>query len=198
MGLAAAGVMIFSGCGSSSASAPKGESKAQVSVKTNLKGKKSIVVYYSDTGNTKLVADEIGKKAGADVFRLELTNPYTKADLNYMDSNSRVSREHDDVSLRNNNTYTSDVKNWDSYEVVFLGYPIWWGEAAWTLNPFVRSHDFQGKTVIPFATSHSSGLGQSAEILKGIAGTGNWEEGMRFGEKTPASEVDSWLAGYGY
>ena len=85
------------------------------------------------------------------------------------------------------------VENWDEYDTVLIGYPIWWGIAAWPVNNFVLSNDFTGKTVIPFCTSASSGLGQSSELLEEMAGTGNWLEGRRFSERPSRSDVQSWV-----
>ena len=115
-----------------------------------------LVVYYSATGNTQNVANIIADITGGDLFELEPVEPYTDEDLNYSDENSRVSREHEDESLRNVELTSTTVDNWDSYDTVFIGYPIWWGEAAWPVDSFVENNDFTGKTVIPFATSASS------------------------------------------
>ena len=87
--------------------------------------------------------------------------------------------------------------NWDSYDTVFIGYPIWWGIAAWPVDSFVENNDFTGKTVIPFATSASSGLGESGQLLADMAGTGNWQEGMRFGSRPDEADVQEWVNGLG-
>ena len=139
-----------------------------------------LVVYYSATGNTENVANIIAETTGGDLFALEPVEPYTDEDLNYSDENSRVSREHEDESLRDVELASTTVDNWDSYDTVFIGYPIWWGIAAWPVDSFVENNDFTGKTVIPFATSASSGLGESGQLLAEMAGTGDWQEGMRF------------------
>ena len=136
-----------------------------------------LVVYYSATGNTQNVANIIADITGGDLFELEPVEPYTDEDLNYSDENSRVSREHEDESLRNVELTSTTVDNWDSYDTVFIGYPIWWGEAAWPVDSFVENNDFTGKTVIPFATSASSGMGESGQLLADMAGTGDWQEG---------------------
>lgn len=107
--------------------------------------------------------------------------------------NSRVSREHNDESLQDQAELTTiDADNWDSYETVFFGYPIWWGNAGWPVNQFVLNNDFSGKTVIPFCTSASSGIGESGELLADMAGTGDWQEGERFSSQPDESEVASW------
>lgn len=154
---------------------------------------KALVVYYSATGTTKRVAQLIADAIGADLFEVEPAEPYTTADLNYSDKNSRVSREHDDESLRDVVLVSAEVPDWDSYDTVFIGYPIWWGGAAWSMNGFVTANDFTGKTVIPFATAASSGMGDSGTDLAKLAGTGDWLDGQRFFSSTTADDIQSWL-----
>ena len=156
-----------------------------------------LVVYYSATGNTEGVANTIADITGGDLFELEPVEPYTDEDLNYSDENSRVSREHEDESLRNVELTSTTVDNWDSYDTVFIGYPIWWGEAAWPVDSFVENNDFTGKTVIPFATSASSGIGESGQLLADMAGTGDWQEGMRFRSGADEADVQEWVNGLG-
>ena len=105
--------------------------------------------------------------------------PYTSADLNWTDSSSRVNAEHNDPSKQDVKLAKNTVDNWTDYDTVFIGYPIWWGIAAWPVNDFVKNNDFTGKTVIPFCTSTSSGLGQSGTLLAEMANGGNWQEGPR-------------------
>ena len=140
-------------------------------------GSKVLVVYYSASGNTKRVAEDIAEAADGDLFEITPAEPYTTDDLNWTNSDSRVSREHDDESLRDVPLTTTEVENWDDYDTVFIGYPIWWGIAAWPVDTFVKNNDFTGKTVIPFATSSSSGMGQSGTLLSEMAGTGDWQDG---------------------
>ena len=102
-------------------------------------------------------------------------------------------REHDDESLRDIELVADAVENWDSYDTVFIGYPIWWGIAAWPVDGFVEANDFTGKTVIPFCTSSSSGLGESGELLAEMAGTGDWQEGQRFRSGASESDVAAWV-----
>ena len=158
---------------------------------------KTLVVYYSASGNTKRVAEDIAEAAGADLFEIVPTEVYTSDDLNWTNSDSRVSREHDDESLRDVPLTTTEVPDWDSYDTVFIGYPIWWGIAAWPVDGFVKANDFTGKTVIPFATSSSSGMGQSGSLLAEMAGTGDWQEGQRFSSGASSSDVQSWVNGLG-
>ena len=156
-----------------------------------------LVVYYSATGNTEAVAGYIAEATGGDLFELEPAEPYTDADLNWTDENSRVTLEHEDESLRDVELVADTVDNWDSYDTVFIGYPIWWGIAAWPVDTFVEANDFTGKTVIPFCTSSSSGLGQSGELLAEMAGTGDWQEGERFRSSASQEDVTEWVDSLG-
>lgn len=158
---------------------------------------KTLVVYYSASGNTARVAKDIAEAAGADLFEIVPTEVYTSEDLNWTNPDSRVSREHDDESLRDVPLTTTEVPDWDSYDTVFIGYPIWWGIAAWPVDTFVKNNDFTGKTVIPFATSSSSGMGQSGSLLADMAGTGEWQEGQRFSSGVSGDDVQSWVNGLG-
>lgn len=156
---------------------------------------KVLVVYYSATGSTKAVAETIANTAGADLFEITPVDPYTSDDLNWTDDNSRVSVEHNDESKRDVELTQVTPDNWDDYDTVFVGYPIWWGIAAWPVNNFVKGNDFSGKTVIPFCTSSSSGLGQSGDLLADMAGTGDWQDGERFSSGASSSNVESWVNG---
>ena len=158
---------------------------------------KTLVIYYSASGNTARVAKDIAEAAGADLFEIVPTEVYTSEDLNWTNPDSRVSREHDDESLRDVPLTTIEVPDWDSYDTVFIGYPIWWGIAAWPVDTFVKNNDFTGKTVIPFATSSSSGMGQSGSLLADMAGTGEWQEGQRFSSGVSSDDVQSWVNGLG-
>lgn len=155
----------------------------------------TLVVYYSATGNTEQVANYIADITGGDLFELEPVEPYTDDDLNYGNEDSRVSREYADESLRDVELVADTVDNWDSYDTVFIGYPIWWGIAAWPVDGFVEANDFTGKTVIPFCTSASSGLGESGELLAEMAGTGDWMEGQRFSSNVSEADVQEWIDG---
>lgn len=152
------------------------------------------MVYYSATGSTKAVAEKIAKNLNADTFELVPEKPYTSADLNWSDENSRVSSEHSDESKREVALVKSTPDNWEQYDTVYVGYPIWWGIAAWPVNGFVKANDFTGKTVIPFCTSASSGMGESGKQLSAIAGSGDWKEGERFSSSATESEISDWLS----
>ena len=154
---------------------------------------KVLVVYYSATGSTKKAAQAIADASGGDLFELVPTEPYTDADLNWRDDGSRVCRENEDVSLRDVELTYNSLEDFDSYDTIFIGYPIWWGIAAWPVNSFVQLNDFTGKTVIPFCTSASSGMGDSGNLLQEQAGSGNWQEGKRFSSATATEDIESWV-----
>ena len=181
---AAAGLFVV-GC-----TGEKNEEPAEVAASaTNV-----LVAYFSATGNTEGVATAIAERLGADVFAIEAAQPYTEADLNYNDDASRVSVERADGTNPELAQVTPD--GWDGCDTVLLGYPIWWGEAAWPLRTFVEGNDFGDKVVVPFCTSASSGIGGSAELLAELAGSGDWREGMRF-PAGAGDEAAAWVAGLG-
>lgn len=127
---------------------------------------KTLVIYFSATGNTKAAAEAIAAATDGDLLELEPAEPYTSADLDYNNADSRVSREHDDETLRDVALKTTTVANWADYDTVYIGYPIWWGIAAWPVDTFVKANDFTGKTVIPFCTSGSSDTARAARSLR--------------------------------
>ena len=170
----------------------KTEAKAQAK---STGGKKILVAYYSATHNTENVAKAIASAKGADLFFIEPATPYSAKDLDYRDNSSRCVKEYNDPN-RNVPLKNAKPANWKDYDTIFVGYPIWWGLAAWPVETFMKENDFTGKTVIPFATSASSGMGDSADTLKKLAGgKGNWLEGRRFGGHPSDSSVKSWLDG---
>lgn len=204
LSLLIAGVMtvgLFSGCGtaekepSSSGTAQTAQTN-QTAQSTNEAAKgKILVVYYSATGTTEKVAGMIADAAGGALFELEPVQAYTAEDLDWTNSGSRVSREHENEAERDVELVAATVDDFQDVSVVYLGYPVWWGIAAWPVNNFVKNNDFSGKTVIPFCTSASSGIGDSGRLLSEMAGTGNWLEGKRFSSGTSAEEVREWLEG---
>ena len=157
-------------------------------------GGKVLVAYYSASGNTERVAQDIADATGGDLFEIVPIEVYSEEDLDWTNSDSRVSREHEDESLRDVALTTTEVSNWDEYDTVFIGYPIWWGIAAWPVDTFVEANDFTGKAVIPFCTSSSSGLGDSGNLLEEMAGTGDWQEGHRFSSGASDADAADWVA----
>ena len=156
-----------------------------------------LVAYFSATGNTERVANAIAEATGGDLFELTPADPYTDADLDWTDESSRVVREYENPEERDVALTVDTPDNWADYDVVYLGYPIWWGIAAWPVNDFVASNDFTGKTVIPFCTSSSSGLGESGQLLADLAGTGTWLEGERFRSSVSQEDVTAWVESLG-
>lgn len=151
-----------------------------------------LVAYYSAQGHTEAVAQMLADELGADLFEIMPEEPYTDDDLNWNDDESRVSVEHEDESQRDVPLAQATPDNWESYDTVLLGYPIWWGIAAWPTNGFASGNDFSGKTVIPFCTSASSPIGSSGEQLAELAGTGDWQEGRRFSSSASEDDVVAW------
>lgn len=168
------------------------ESNNNLSSESKNNNKNILVVYYSAQDHTKEVAIKIADNLDADIFKIEPKDEYTSDDLNYTDDNSRVVKEYNDESIRNVELKNTKVDNFDNYDTVLIGYPIWWGIAAWPVNNFVKNNDFTGKTVIPFCTSASSGLGNSGKLLEEMAGTGNWKDGHRFSSNVVDSDIKKW------
>lgn len=152
-----------------------------------------LVVYYSATGNTENAASYIAQATGGDLFAITPADPYTSADLDWTDADSRVVYEYENPEERDVALAQETPAGWDDYDVVFLGYPIWWGIAAWPVDGFVEANDFTGKTVIPFCTSSSSGLGESGDLLAELADAGTWLEGQRFRGGASQADVAAWV-----
>ena len=158
--------------------------------------RKNIVVYFSCTDNTKKIAEYIAESISADIYRIEPAVPYTSEDLNYGNADSRTSREQNDVSARPE--IAGALPDINGYENVYIGYPIWWGQAPKIMYTFVESCDLSGKTVIPFCTSGSSGIGTSAKNLQAAAASqATWLDGRRFAGSSPRSDVENWISGLG-
>ena len=159
-------------------------------------GKKSIVVYFSCTDNTKTIAEYVAESTAADIYRIEPSVPYTSADLDYGNDDSRTSKEQNDATARPE--ISGELPALDGYENVYIGYPIWWGQAPKILYTFVENCNLSGKTVIPFCTSASSGVGISATNLQAAdTSQATWLTGRRFSGSSPKSDVENWLAGLG-
>ncbi len=147
---------------------------------------KSIVVYFSATGNTKGVAQKIVAATGSETYEITAAQPYTAADLEYNDSNSRTSKETADPSVRPD--LGGIPIDFSPYTTVYLGYPIWWGDAPRIMSSFVEGVDLRNATIVPFVTSGSSSIGGSAKTLQGQANGGIWKAGNRI--DTFADDVD--------
>lgn len=150
-----------------------------------------LVAYFSASDTTKGIAEHIAGISDAELYEILPEQPYTSADLNYNDASSRSSREQNDAASRP--AISGGVENMEQYDVVFLGYPIWHGQAPKIIRTFLESYDFNGKTIIPFCTSHSSGIGSSASNLHSSAPNANWLEGKRFAGGTGRSSIEAWV-----
>ncbi|MBR3227382.1 MAG: flavodoxin [Erysipelotrichaceae bacterium] len=154
---------------------------------------KILVAYFSATGNTKEVAEKIAFITGADIYEIKALEEYTEDDLSYNSSTSRTTNEQNDPTCRP--AIGSETIDISSYKTVYIGYPIWWGDAPRIMDTFVETYDFEGKTVIPFCTSDNSGIGNSGKDLEALAGSGNWLEGQRFAAGATEDEVRAWIEG---
>ena len=154
--------------------------------KTDNSGK-TLVVYFSATGTTKAVAEKIAEYTKADIYEITAKVPYTDADLDYNDSESRTTKEQNDKTVRPE--ISSKKLNLDGYDTIFIGFPIWWGEEPRIMDTFVESYDFSGKTMIPFCTSGGSGIGSSGDNLEANAKSGDWKQGERLND----ADIKSWL-----
>ncbi|MGN0077406.1 MAG: flavodoxin [Coriobacteriales bacterium] len=155
-------------------------------------GGKTLVAYFSAQGHTRRVAEAIAAEIGAELFEIVPAQPYTAGDLDWTQEGSRVNAEHDDERLRYVDLEQSEVDGWEGYGRVLLGYPIWWGIAAWPASTFAAENDFTGKTVVPFCTSTDSGIGSSGSLLAEEAMSGEWLDGHRFSSGAPDSEAAEW------
>ena len=194
---ASAAALLLASCSGNSASSVSSSSVASLEAASSAVTTtgKTLVVYFSATGTTQGVAQTIADTVGADLFEVVPSDPYTSDDLTWTNNDSRVSREHNDEGLRAVALESTDVDGWDDYDTVFIGYPIWWGIAAWPMSSFVAANDFSGKTVIPFCTSTSSGIGQSGELLAELADAGTWLDGQRFSRSSSEADIASWVNG---
>lgn len=170
----------------------------------NAKKKKNIVVlYFSATGTTKATAEKIQKKAKGTLIEIKAKDPYTDEDLDYGDSNSRVTKEHESADSPAKSTVRPEIANLKAIkkavknaDVVYIGYPIWWGEAPHIVYTLVENVSLKGKTVIPFSTSISSGLGDSAKHLKEqavISKKTKWRKGRNFYDVPSQKTVNKWV-----
>lgn len=152
-----------------------------------------LIAYFSCTGNTESIANHLDSILDADVYEINPEVPYTDADLNYGDPNSRTSIEMNDPNARP--AISEGVENMEDYDIIFLGYPIWWGDAPRIISTFLESYDFSGKTIIPFCTSGSSGIGSSVSNLEALTEGAIWLDGQRFSGNASEATVESWVNG---
>lgn len=162
---------------------------------TEAEGTKVLVAYFSATNTTEGVAEHIANGLNADLYEIVPKEPYTDADLNYNNDNSRSTIEMNDPSARP--TISGSVENMEQYDIVFIGYPIWWGEAPRIVSTFMESYDFSGKTIVPFCTSGGSGIGSSASNLEQLTSGTTWLDGRRLNGSDSQETVMEWVNGLG-
>jgi len=162
---------------------------------TEMNGSKILVAYFSATGTTKQLTGTIAEVTGGDLYEIVPEEPYTDEDLDWNDNSSRTTVEQNDSSSRP--AISGSIENFDDYDVIFLGYPIWWYDAPHIMFTFAESYDFDGKTVIPFCTSGGSGIGTSGDNIEACAGSGTWSRGARMSGSASESEVSEWIRGLG-
>lgn len=174
--------------------AQSGEAEGTESVH-EAKGAKVLAAYFAATNTTEGVAEHIANGLNADLYEIVPEEPYTEADLNYNDDNSRSTIEMNDPSARP--AISGSVENMEQYDIVFIGYPIWWGEAPRIVSTFMESYDFSGKTIVPFCTSGGSGIGSSASNLEQLTSGADWLEGRRLNGSDSEETVMEWVNGLG-
>lgn len=172
---------------------PDTEPKAPSEPEGAEEGSRVLVAYFSVTNNTEGVAEKLADGLGANLYEILPQQPYTDADLNYGDPNSRSSAEMNDPAARP--AIAGEMPPLEQYDMVLIGYPIWWGEAPRIMSTFIESGDFSGKTIAAFCTSASSGFGSSDAALRAAAGTANWLDGCRFSAGASAEEILEWAGG---
>lgn len=183
-------LFVLAGCGATSMDTSTTETNQEDRAESTI-----LVAYFSATGNTEQVAQQAADILNADLYQIIPEEPYTEADLTYY-TGGRADQEQDDPSSRP--IITGRVENMESYDTVLLGYPIWHGQAPRIISTFLESYDFAGKRILPFCTSHSSGIGSSANDLHSLCpNTVTWAEGMRFASDASSEEIENWLQDQG-
>ncbi|MGN0317862.1 MAG: flavodoxin [Candidatus Fimousia sp.] len=171
------------------------ESQVEETETPNVQETKVLVAYFSATNTTEGVAEHIANGLDADLYEIIPEDPYTDADLNYNDNNSRTTIEMNDPNARP--AISGSVENMEQYDIVFIGYPIWWGEAPRIVSTFMESYDFSGKTIVPFCTSASSGIGSSATNLERLTSGATWLSGQRLNGSDSQDTVMEWVNSLG-
>ena len=188
--MAALVLTSLAACGDK-AQAKTNETETETEARTP--GSDVLVAYFSATGTTKGVAEKIAEVTGGDLYEIVPEEPYSDADLNWNDQNSRSTKEQNDKSVRPE--IGSEEISLEGYTTVYLGFPIWWGEEPRILDTFVEKYSFEGITVIPFCTSASSGIGHSGPNMEALAGNGTWLDGKRFDGSVSEEDLQSWIEG---
>ncbi len=178
--------------GGNTQTSDSGQASSPAAPQPSDNGKKVLVAYFSATGTTKALAEYAADAVNGDLYEIVPQEPYTSADLDYGDSNSRSTKEMNDKSCRP--AINGSVSDMSQYDIVFIGYPIWWGEAPRIVSTFMESYDFSGKTIVPFCTSASSGMGSSAKNLHALASdSATWLDGARLSSGSSRGDMVSWI-----
>lgn len=159
--------------------------------KIDTSSQKVLVAYFSATGTTKKAAEELADVTDATLYEIKPEKPYTDEDLNYNKSNTRTTKEQNTSSARV--AIASEKLDLSSYTTIYLGFPIWWGEEPRIMDTFVELYNFENKTIIPFCTSSSSGIGHSGDNLEKLAKKGNWLQGRRLRSNVSKSTLETWV-----
>ncbi|MDO4338515.1 MAG: flavodoxin [Eubacteriales bacterium] len=171
------------------------ETESPANADTESAGSQVLAAYFSATGTTEGVAENIASGLDADLYEIVPEEPYTDDDLDYHDDNSRSTVEMNDPSSRP--SISGSVENMEQYSIVFIGYPIWWGEAPRIVSTFMESYDFSGKTIVPFCTSGGSGIGSSASNLEELTSGATWLDGQRLNGSDSQDTVMEWVNSLG-
>ena len=155
---------------------------------------KALVAYFSVSGTTERVAERLAQAIGADLFEIEPEVPYTSADIDWRNKRSRSSIEMGDPTCRP--AIASEIAGMDGYDVVFVGFPIWWYREPSIIDTFMESYDFAGKTVVPFATSGGTGIGGSGSNMAALADGARVVEGERLASSVSAADLKAWASAW--
>ncbi len=180
---------------SEDASAPGSVEDTSETENSRAEGTKVLVAYFSATNTTEGVAEQIANGLNADLYEIVPVEPYTDADLDYNDNNSRSTLEMNNPDARP--AISGSVENMEQYDIVFIGYPIWWSEAPRIVSTFVESYDFSGKTIVPFCTSGGSGIGSSASNLEQLTSGATWLDGQRLNGSDSQNTIMEWVSSLG-
>ena len=199
--LAAAMLLTLAACGTANTGGTVDEPKNNTAADTadpalddttpESTGGKVLVAYFSATGHTKAIAEYLQAALDADLYEIVPQEPYTADDLDYHTDGCRANQEQNDDSARP--AISGSVENMAGYDVVFIGYPIWWGQAPKIVYTFLESYDFSGKTIVPFCTSGGSSIDGSLDGLQALAPDAEWLTGQRFSADAGEEEVQNWV-----
>ena len=197
-------IMTFTACGSTKAATSSQSAKSGVATDKPASGttakkldgnSKILVAYFSNTGNTKALAENAADVLKADLYEIVPEKKYTSEDLNYNDESTRATMEQKNNSARP--AINGKVSSFAKYDTIVIAYPIWWGQAPRIINTFLENYNFSGKKIIPICTSASSEIGSSADALHTLcSASANWVDGKRFAQSTSKQELEQWFSSH--